>query len=50
MRVNYIELEDFNRNNYKLDFNGKFIEDKLSDTQIRYDRIDNQRQKKWWKI
>lgn len=50
MHDDYIELEDFNRNNYKLDFNGKFIEDKLSDTQIRYDQIDKRRQKKWWKI
>ena len=50
MHDDYIELEDFNRNNYKLNFHGKFIEDKLSDTQIRYDQIDKQRQKKWWKI
>jgi len=31
MHDNYIELEDFERNNYKLDFNGKFIKEKLSD-------------------
>ncbi len=29
---NYIELEDFQRNQYKIDFKGKFIEEKLSDT------------------
>ncbi len=50
LRDNYIELEDFNRNNYKLDFNGKFIEDKPSEKQIHYDQIDKERQKKWWKI
>lgn len=50
MHDDYIELEDFNRNKYKLDFSGKFIEDKLSDTQIRYDQIDKRRQKKWWEI
>ena len=50
MHEDYIELEDFNRNNYKLDFNGKFIEDTLSELQIRYNQIDKQRQKKWWKI
>jgi hypothetical protein len=50
MHDDYIELEDFLRNNYKLDFNGRFIEETLSDTQIRYNQIDKQRQKKWWKI
>jgi hypothetical protein len=46
----YIELEDFNRNNYKLDFDGNFIEEKLSDTRIRSNQIDNQRQKRWCKL
>jgi hypothetical protein len=50
MHDDYIELEDFLRDNYKLDFNGKFIEETLSDTQIRYNQIDKQKQKKWWKI
>jgi len=50
MHGDYIELEDFQRNNYRLDFNGKFIDEKLSDAQLRYDQIDRQRQKKWWKI
>jgi hypothetical protein len=50
MHDDYIELEDFLRNNYKLDFNGKFIDETLSDTQIRYNQIDKQRQKKWWEI
>jgi hypothetical protein len=50
MHDDYIELEDFLRNNYRLNFNGKIIEETLSDTQIRYNQIDKQRQKKWWKI
>jgi hypothetical protein len=50
MHDDYIELEDFLRNNYKLDFNGKFIEETPSDTQIRYNKIDEQRRKEWWRI
>lgn len=50
MHEGYIELEDFIRNKYKLDFNGKFLEEKLSDTQIHYDQIYKEGRKKWWKI
>lgn len=46
----HIELEDFNKNNYKLSFDGKLIEETLSETQIRYDKIDLRQKKKWWKI
>lgn len=47
----YIELLDFNSNKYKLDFDGNFIEEKLSETQKRYDLTDKKTNiNPWWKI
>ena len=47
----FIELMDFNSNKYKLDFNGRFLDEVLSKTQKDFDLIDKERNKKyWWKI
>jgi hypothetical protein len=51
LQDNFIELQDFNSNKYTIDFNGKFIDETLSDTQRRFDLVDKKdTQRKWWKI
>ncbi len=47
----FIELRDFNSNKYTIDFNGKVINETLSETQKRYDLVDKKESKRnWWKL
>jgi hypothetical protein len=47
----FIELQDFKSNKYHLDFNGKFISDTLSETQMPYYLVYRKKsQRKWWKL
>lgn len=54
MHDTYISLMDFNSNKYQLNFDGKFINERLSKQQKRWDIIDKKRnqtnEKTWWKF